>query len=307
LRIGLHLGAHYRTHQDYEQLIALFDDPLVAVRDTGVDFVEWTMILSPDWQEAEYRDLAKRSMSYGLPMTVHPYLNGPLNLARFEDAAHNASRATLQRFLRLTARFAEEQHAPCSLVLHPGQRALRKTQSRKELHTEIMARNQTAFRWLARTVRANGYPVRVFSETVQRKPDRPQAVHGGGTFEDVLASVAGTELGVCWDTGHTYLASQDFGEPLFPPDAFLKRVGHVHLHDVRNPEQFRNCGLLTPDHQPLVWDNVPLAENLRLLKQAGFDGDINLELKPNAVLLLGDFVTVARESVARLQQLWDAA
>ena len=98
---------------------------------------------------------------------------------------------------------------------------------------------------------------------------KPGVTKFGERREDVLALVTEIDhprLGICWDTGHDirHGVSED------PPTEWLKRVVHVHVHDLDGSGE---------DHFPLVFGTVPNQHWIQLLMDAGMDGTITLELK----------------------------
>ena len=82
--------------------------------------------------------------------------------------------------------------------------------------------------------------------------------------------------------------------PLEPTDEFLKRVRHVHLHDVQGRE----------DHHPLSDGEVPYRKHLVRLRDAGFNGDINLELPLRNILRYGPYREVMADNVRRVWEAW---
>jgi sugar phosphate isomerase/epimerase len=93
-----------------------------------------------------------------------------------------------------------------------------------------------------------------------------------------VAVPADNRFGLCWDTGHAYLAHIRGGEPVSPPRRFLAQVRHVHLHNVVDRRL---------DHMPLHAGTVPYRDHLEVLRSVGFAGDINVELHHRRCLQQG--------------------
>jgi sugar phosphate isomerase/epimerase len=111
----------------------------------------------------------------------------------------------------------------------------------------------------------------------------------GTEYDELLHVAREADIDVCWDLGHAFMNARRFGTPLDPPPAFLRRVGHVHCHDVREE-----------DHEPLIHDTVPWRRQLEDLLDAGFDGTVILEVTPKRLLPAGGLSALER-SLAALQ------
>ena len=110
-------------------------------------------------------------------------------------------------------------------------------------------------------------------EVCRDRPDGPL----GGTFAEVTAVVRAAEdalgaaLGVTWDLGHTTWNHLNGRDALWPDEAFLTRVTHVHVHDV---------GATGRTHFPLDEGRVPLSGFVERLRDVGYAGLWDLELYP---------------------------
>jgi len=117
------------------------------------------------------------------------------------------------------------------------------------------------------------------------------------TPEELLAVVEslGSDVGVCWDTGHANLCALN-------QYAALKKIGArlkmVHIND--------NDGL-DDDHVPPFLGKVNWDDVLRGLKDGGYQGDFNYEVKSNAIpfgptkdAYIHYLVEMANEFVARI-------
>ena len=120
-------------------------------------------------------------------------------------------------------------------------------------------------------LRSNG--VSAALEVCRDRPEGPV----GGTYGEVTAVVRaaedelGTTLGVTWDLGHTTWNHQQGHDALWPDEAFLARVTHVHVHDV---------GGTGRTHFPLDEGHAPLPGFVERLRGVGYAGLWNLELYP---------------------------
>jgi len=87
----------------------------------------------------------------------------------------------------------------------------------------------------------------------------------------IAEEVDHSALGICWDFGHAYYNHRIGLITAEPPESFLRKVIHTHIHDL-SPED--------KTHWPLCEGVVPLARNCELLQSVGYDGVYNLELDP---------------------------
>ncbi len=110
-------------------------------------------------------------------------------------------------------------------------------------------------------------------EVCRDRPDGPF----GGTYAEVTAVVSAAEevlgaaLGVTWDLGHTTWNHLNGRDALWPDEAFLSRVTHVHVHDVGDTGR---------THFPLDEGRVPLPGFVERLRDVGYAGLWDLELYP---------------------------
>jgi sugar phosphate isomerase/epimerase len=133
------------------------------------------------------------------------------------------------------------------------------------------------FAWAGQWCRQNAPEVDVTIELqISPNADEPRQ-RVGDTYRELLEIEERTGVAVCWDFGHAYWNTRRYGWPLYPPEALLPHIKHVHCHDVSGGE----------DHQPLVYGAVPWRDFLRLLRDHGFDGRVILEVPPTEFLKAG--------------------
>jgi sugar phosphate isomerase/epimerase len=133
--------------------------------------------------------------------------------------------------------------------------------------------------------------VRVVVEHQVPPAPREAVIRIGDTYAELLEVVAAVDLGLCWDTGHYLLSVQRRGQDPLPPDAFLRRVELVHLHDVTSAQW---------DHQVIRRGSEPLRRYVQLLCQAGFSGGVTLEYSAEAIRSAGSFERVIADSLDAL-------
>ena len=109
-------------------------------------------------------------------------------------------------------------------------------------------------------------------------------VHAASGRARVFAAVRDCDpslIGICWDMEHDwYNGLHDPAWTLRPPDAFLDRVIHAHVHDA-HAETLAN-------HYPLAFHTVPYAQMIPALIAHGYTGPLILEIRYRHALSLGD-------------------
>ncbi len=88
---------------------------------------------------------------------------------------------------------------------------------------------------------------------------------------DICRQVNSVYLGIGWDLGHTYANYQSNLISRNPPNDFLNRITHIHIHDL---------GPLGKTHWPLTMGVVPLEDYILQIKKSGYKGLYILELQP---------------------------
>lgn len=134
--------------------------------------------------------------------------------------------------------------------------------------------------------------------------------------EDVERVLDGSDVLLCLDTGHLVLGRTD---PVWLADAARERIGHVHLKDVAGDAAGRlRAGVLTLVaavqsglFRPLGEGEVPIAETIRTLEHAGYDGWYVLEQDcalPSADIPVGTGpIEAVRQSIEFLRSLPSSA
>jgi len=195
------------------------------------------------------RDAASAVRGAGLSLSVHGTL--PERIAPPLDEAYPALAACL-----------EDAPEPVILVVHA-------LSADKGSMPEYADRTRTALAALADLAAEAGRPLRLALENNRyRRRCDPGATASG--IVRMTDGYAPDRVGVCWDFGHMFANVRQHVEPDDPDPVFVRRVIHVHVHDVAERT-----------HQPLTVGNVPLARWVALLDGAGYDGVLNLELNPD--------------------------
>ena len=290
--LAMKLDHEYAKRPDYAELFAGFDDPLDQIRDLGMGFIEFP--IQEGFAEADCHRLVEANVAAGLLTDFHPYLTGEHNPGAFEDVEGNVCREFVTRTLELADWVSRAQGAPCVLVFHGASNYVtRELPIADEPREFYQRRTMDFFRWIELTVAVRRLDVLVVSE-FQLPGNEPSFFRIGENFDELMLCVEGTEIPLCWDTGHAYLGTLRKGLPEFPSQKFIDRVRHVHLHDVKGNR----------DHQPIPRGVIPYADYVRSLRDAGYGGHINFELTAEGILSAGDFVSVMAECVRSVREVW---
>jgi sugar phosphate isomerase/epimerase len=278
--IGLKLDIGFSQNENYRCLYGE-RDILAFLRGHGVELVETPV--GPGTQLEALREHVVRCVDAGLQVTLHPYSEGSIfNLAYFTDSDDNPCRLLHEQFFSLAAEVAERQQAPTLLNIHGA--AGTATESRGHL----VDRSIAFFTWARDWCRRNTPEVSVTVELqIRPDPDEPRQ-RIGDRYDELLEIATSSDVRVCWDFGHGYWNAHNYGDPIEPPETLLRRIGHVHCHDVKKD-----------DHQPLVYGAVPWRNFIQRLIDHGFDDRIILEVPPDAFLDAGgiDSVTASLQSL----------
>lgn len=200
---------------------------------------------------------------------IHPYTGGPGNPANPAQCVGNGGGVAHDSFRRVAdaaATLAERGKKPVLLTYHAA-----------ELHQKDAGRDPRLIRGelMRRSVRffSLGYEylsdldekVLLTSETqVPEYPHEP-VVRIGGRPEELVETVEDLDDNICWDTGHYLLGVDGIGLPARPPPEFVRRVSHMHVHDLFDKR----------DHNPLTQHSSRVAEYVAMSR--GNNPSITLE------------------------------
>ncbi len=260
--IGLKLDVGFAQDEVCRRLYG-DHDILAFLRELGFDAVETPV--GPETQPNELRDHIARCVGAGLKVSLHPYSEGTIfNPLYFSSDEDNPCRQLHERFLSLAAEAVGLQQYPTIVNLHAA--AGSDTDPRRHLVEQSIAFFTWAGQWCQEKTPEVGVTVEL-----QISPDADEPRQRiGDTYEELLEVAERSSVGACWDFGHAYWNTRRYGWPLYPPEALLPHIRHVHCHDVFGSE----------DHQPLVYGAVPWRDFLTLLTDHGFDGRVILEVPP---------------------------
>lgn len=260
--IGLKLDIGFAQDEVCRQLYGDRDIP-AFLRELGFDAVETPV--GPETQTDELRDHVARCIEAGLKVSLHPYSEGTIfNPLDFSSDENTPCRRLHERFFSLAAEAARLQQYPTVVNIHGA------AGTDKDPRQFLLDQSVSFFAWANQWCRQNAPEVSVTVELqISPNADEPRQ-RIGDTYEELLKIQERAGVKVCWDFGHAYWNTRRYGWPLYPPEALLPHIRHVHCHDVYGSE----------DHQPLVYGAVPWRDFLKLLTDHDFDGRVILEVPP---------------------------
>lgn len=287
--LGIALPLTWREQQERGDLPGFTGDLYAFLRRAGYGYVEFgTDALVDDQPRALLRREAALCRQAGLGVAMHPYLGGDHNCAHFGKT--DESEQALCCILQTASEAARQSSSAVTVNLHPAEAAY---EPRRDWPAEVrrclLGRSRRFFAAAAERI-ADEPHVRVVVEH-QVPPGNGEAIMRiGDTWRELLQVVAETPLEVCWDTGHYILSCRRHGQAEQPPQEFLERVGHVHLHDVRNGR----------DHCPVRVDSERIRHYVLALRRRGYRAGLTLEYAREAMSEEGGFDAVAANAPAVL-------
>jgi sugar phosphate isomerase/epimerase len=257
-------------------------DFLDLLKTSGVDFVEMYLSLEKWQSRAEWLELF---IERDLAFTFHgPYM-GDYEIAHFENTRDNVTRSL----------YAEALDRAASVVRRTGARSrvnLHGASSETEPKDILIERSITFLRWVICERDERQWPFDFVLELLPVNIVKPKA---GDLVPELLTierEVGSGLAGFCMDIGH-HRANEMLGYDASLGGEFLKKVRHLHIHDMceGNPEV---------DHCPLNYGAVDYRHYLEMVK--GQDLKLVLELNYTNTSLCGDPVTELLWSVEKLQR-----
>jgi sugar phosphate isomerase/epimerase len=286
--LGFKLPLGWREQQAQGLLPGFEGDVYGHLGECGFDYVEFGFGLTLGDNaavEVLLADEAAACAEQGLAVAIHPGPGEEENATAAWFGPSVDEQPGVEPVLRAAHVAAEASGDEVVTVLHAAQRVYDPERDDvQELRDEVVRRSRLFFAALERAVDRTEQVVRPVAEhQLPPDPDEP-LIRVGDTWRELLKVLADCELGACWDTGHYILGVQRYGQEPEPPGRFLRRVTHVHLHDVVEGR----------DHRPVGLHSARPIRYLDLLSGCGFAGGITLEYSADGVVAAGGPQAVLR-------------
>lgn len=243
----------FSFHPKWLSLTGSAEAFLRPLQEAGMTAVEFTLHPTDlDWEA--FPPLIMQCQRMGLHCHFHaPYLD-PYNVAGFSGDGQERVKALFYPAIILAERFAAYNDGPTVLVVH-GARAADRS------HRQLFQDTGAFLEWLL----SRNSGLRIALENLPRNHALIKIGTSRQELLDIIEAVASSDVGMCWDLGHDML----LGATAPPNEACLRRVIHVHVHDIN---------AMGIDHHPLVYGLVPYRSWLQPLVRAGFNGCVTLEV-----------------------------
>lgn len=251
-------------------------DALNELKKHDVNSIELQQF-GPGASACDLLESAQSILDSGLKLTLHGYL------AR--DATSHLLDDTYPQLLPLMD-YLNEQQVETLMVVHaietPGVR-----------YQVLLKSTISALQQLSGDIHARDLPIKIALEINRyHGVDSPSTTYVG--LLAIAQHLNSTEMGFCWDMGHTQSSIQQHRLAATPPPAFVREVIHTHIHG------------LSPDgdtHRPLTESYAHIVSGINELRAFGYKGLYNMELYP---LRWGSKKTIRSEilgSILRLREI----
>jgi sugar phosphate isomerase/epimerase len=280
----LRLGFSF-NHEWWDNYVLAELFPLL--RECGVADIE---INPPPEHMSEAAAQAYQALEAGFRCHFHAPYPEDFPICDYHGAgkARAASEEIFRNLLDLALECAVRQGSPSVINLHGAS-------GRVDRYDAIELRRATRdfLRWAVGVV--GDYPVKIALETMGFSTAVYRVGQFGGEILDIVKEVAGKALGLGLDMGHCARNERDRGVPYELNDDFIKRVVHVHLHDIDH----NGIG-----HAPLIYGTVGYDGYLQWLARRHYQGVVVLELNYDQMKRAGDPLEMLRLSAQRARQAW---
>lgn len=271
-----------------------FADYLALLEASGATLVELPLHHGPHDErtarvhvlEADWDAVVEAYRARDIAVQLHVSLDPRFATERWRDAPETL-RAEYAPLLRLLAELAPEQEST-ALVLH-GAADPALTRAENERATLGL------LDWLADRL-APLPRTEVALELTARKPHYPTAAaRDRASVLHIVEQLDAPHAGICWDLAHDLQnAAGESGWALVPDEAFLRRINHIHLHDLDRA---------AVAHYPLVLGGVPYPEQFDALARLGPLPSITMEVRWRCAARLGDPWELLAESYRRVEDV----
>lgn len=283
MKIGLSLPIRYILTAEKDMPVSGFfkwvgrpEEFLSDLSRRGVDSIELQGV-APDLRDAALLPAMKRVALAGFGLSIHSSLPPLDALPTYFNAPPHPDAAAFLRQLGVSV----------VMVVHAHSNACVDADA-------LMSSSASAIRALDAFFKQHGLPIRIALEI-----NRDHGVKAPGvTYEGLLEiekRCNGVALGFCWDMGHTQSSFQQKTLPAEPPQSFVAKVIHAHVHDL-SPEG--------DTHWPLIGDCRHLGSGMLRLESNGYTGCYNLELYPSRWEQIGCVRDGMLDSIDRLRAIY---
>lgn len=269
----------------YLQCFGAHGDPVSFLLALGVQSLEF-VVRDPSLP----REIStiRKCQQAGYQVTLHPVWRDAFDVVQFSERLANEIRQNFEELFRLAGDLANHQQKPVIIVVH-GPTYSGETQDYWELGIKTMA---TFLCWAGNYAEQKGHGLLFGFENRPKIAGRAKMGDSHANTLEIVERADHELVGITWDMGHSAVNANMSTDDLYPPQPFLEKVMHVHIHDLKG-------GI---DHYPLIYDGLPYGEYIAKLADVGYQEVLNLELPNPDRLGLGNSSVVAdiRESLGNI-------
>lgn len=278
----LRLGFSF-NHEWWDECILVELFPLL--RECGISDIE---INPPPEHMSEAAAQACQALEAGFRCHFHAPYPWDFPVCDYHGSGEAASQEIFRNLFDLALECAVRQGSPSVINLHGAAGSV-------ERYDPIELRRATRdfLRWAVGVV--GDYPVKIAMETMVFSTATYRVGQFGSEILDIVKEIGGKALGLGLDMGHCARCERDSGTPYELSDDFIRRVVHVHLHDIDHQGT---------DHAPLIYGNVGYEGYLQWLARRHYQGVVVLELNFDQMKRAGDPTEMLRISAQRARQAW---
>lgn len=260
-------------------------DLFPILNESGLNELE---VNTPAHRAGETGTVARKAVEAGFICHFHAPYPRAFPILEFGRMRRGEVEDTFRELFDLALECAVRQQTPCVINLHGA--------SARSGEADPLELRQATREFLGWAVGVVGdYPVRLALEVALYEPGLYRIGQFGGEIADIVRSIAHPALGLGLDMGHCAMYERRRGMPYDLNDDFIRRVIHVHLHDIDEDGQ---------DHGPLIYGRVDYPGYLQWLARRRFGGAVILEFSHANVLRAGPLEEMIRISARRAREAW---
>lgn len=284
VHLGFKLPLGWRAYAEGGHLPQPASDLHASLSDAGFVFFEVsTSTLRAEAERDMLRGEAASCAAAGLRIALHPYTKGAENPAAF--GLSGEAQAAMVAMLRGAGEAGGAMQQSVPMVLHPAEAKHEPPEGLfGDYRRRLLGRSRAYFTVLAEFCATEFGAVRPAVEFQMPTDEGSPVIRIGDTSDELLEASAGLPL--CLDVGHYLLSVDRYGLPPVPPDALLRRVEAVHLHDVVDGR----------DHRILTARSGRARACIEALLGVGYGGNVTLEYSMAAIRDAGNFESVIAQS-----------
>lgn len=259
MRIGVKLDLDYEKSKAIREIFG--SKPVLKIlKCMGIEAIESSAGTSTDLIALE--EHLQKCIEAGFICSIHPYTERKSqNPVYFLNNKSNECIDFHEKIFSIASRVVSLQRENLVINIHSAAATC-------DIPRHVQLENSILFfTWVKKWCDKNCSKVIPVTE-LQIAPNPVEPIFRiGDTFDELEIISRESQCGICWDFGHSFLNLLRYRSCDKPSFNLLKRLKHIHCHDVKKD-----------DHHPLLYDNVPWKNYLTNAIEAGFNGTVIIEV-----------------------------